>query len=124
MKNTRKWLLGLVVLLACVSVGLCVTYRKIITVPFTTSGSYTVPTTAEYGGVLHFDMTFTGAAASNTLQLTMIRSNVTHNLLTYTATYKTLVWYLPSSYLIQTGDRFQWVNSVSGPAVMTIGVDF
>ena len=122
MKNSRKWLAVAGALLICVTSVLCEsTMRRLITVPFTTIGSYTLATTAGYLGIETVDMTVTGTALSNnTFTLSLVRGGVTHILLSQTAvSTKTIVWLMPSSVYLQTNDQLVWSNSVAGAAIMT-----
>jgi len=101
------------------------TSKKIVTVSFTNSASYTWATTAGYPSALTVDMTFNSGSYSNTFYLGYVRSGVQHDLLTYTADgMHTLVWYIPSRYLFQTGDKLVFSNSVPQAAVFTLNADF
>jgi len=125
--NTLKVWTGIVMLIVSVSVlGICQgqVSRKVITVPFNSYGSYTWPTLSGYAGTLSVDMTYLGSAVSNTFTLSVVRSNVTHALVTQAGnSMKSLTWYTPAPYLFQSGDQLVWTNAASGSAVLTINVE-
>lgn len=127
MKNIGKLSLMALILLSCVSFVLCQAQsHKIISIPFTSTGSYTFNTTASPMGLESIDMTFTGGpVADNTFTLSYVRSNVTHTLLVQSnAVMRTCIWLLPAQYFFQTGDRLTWGNTVASPAVLTVNGSF
>jgi len=125
MKRMMKLLVGAGVMVVCMALAIAqVQSHKIISVPFTSAGSYTFATTADPMGLESVDMTFTGAAASNTFTLAYVRSNVTHTLIVQTGVMKTCVWLLPAQYYFQTNDRLTWTNSVTNAAVLTVNGAF
>lgn len=98
-------------------------YKKSITVDFTTDGTYTW-NLADLASLNSIDMTFKGGKAANTFTLRYIRTGLSHDLFTYTGTnYHTVVWYPDNSYNFQNGDQFVWSNSCAGKAVLVINAN-
>ena len=117
--------IGVLLVVVGVAVAAGVSHvRKIVTVPFNGSSTYTFATTADNPGLISLDMSFVGAAVSNTFALTYVRSGVTHKLVTESASMKSLVWYPPQAYFFQTGDILSWSNSSTNSAIMTVNIDF
>lgn len=125
MKRTRIFVSITAIILSVVSLAISQssTTRKIISVSFDRYGSYTWPSIGGLPGTLSIDMTMLNPV-SNTFTLSYVRSNVTHVLLQQSANpMQTVVWYTPSPYLFQTGDRIVWTNAVSGSSVLTINTE-
>lgn len=123
----KKLSIAIAVMLSLFIVGAIAqssTSKKIVSVNFKSTGSYTWPTTADYPSALSMDMTFNSGAYSNTFYFGYVRAGVQHDMLSYTADgTHSLVWYIPSRYFFQTGDKLVWSNSVAQNAVFTLNTD-
>lgn len=110
-------------LIAAVAADSSSTFKKIISINFKGSGSYTWPTTLEYPTALSVDMTFKNGSYTNTFYVGYIRDGIQHDMISYTANMHTLVWYIPSRYLFKSNDQIVWSNSVAQQAVFTLNTD-
>lgn len=98
-------------------------YKKSITVDFTTDGTY-VWNLADLASLNSVDMTLKSGSAANTFTLRYVRAGLAHDLFKYSGTnYHTVVWYPENSYNFQNGDQFIWSNTCAGKAVLVINAN-
>jgi len=102
--------------------GTSATFRKIIEVTFTTSGSYTWKRSAGLPALMCIEMVYhDGQEHANTFDLNYVRSGITRDLYEYTASnMRTLHWYVPRDNYFRENDRWEWSNTAGGRCTLTI----
>lgn len=100
-------------------------YRKTYEIFFNTSSNYTWQASATAPAVRSVEMTYgTGVTNVNTFTLTYTRNGCQRDLLSVSGTMHTLTWYVTSDFYPQEGDVWEWSNTASGAAFLTINVTY
>jgi len=97
---------------------------RVIEIAFSDTTSYSITGSGSFFTPVSIAITFKAGAQVNTLDINLVRDGVTRDMLDYTYTGRTLIWYLPNSFFLKAGDVITIDNTSTASAVATLNLQF
>lgn len=97
---------------------------RVIEIEFSDSTTYTFLGSGSFFTPTSILVVFKDGSKTNTLDINLTRDGVTRDLLDYSYTGRTLIYYLPNSFFFKAGDVLTIDNSDTSDAVATINLQF
>ena len=97
---------------------------RVIEIPFSGSTVYTFPGSGSFFTPTSILVVFKDGSKTNTIDINLTRDGVERDLMDYSYTGRTMVWYVPNSLFLKGGDTITITNSDGSAAVATLNLQF
>ena len=97
---------------------------RVIEVEFVTSTTYTIQGSASFLTPASIMVTFKAGSRTNDLDINLTRDGVTRDVIDYSYTGRTFIYYFPNSLFLKAGDVLTITNTDNSRAIATLNLAF